>query len=143
MAILDADKEGFLRNDTTLIQTMGRAARHAEGHAIMYADTMTDSMKRAIAETDRRRNFQEEYNKKHNITPKSIERPLDEEYIGEPLEDEEQKYTKMSASMLSGKKLDALAVKGLEQEMKKAAKNLDFEKAAGLRDQIKKFSDER
>lgn len=143
VAILDADKEGFLRNDTTLIQTMGRAARHVEGHAIMYADTMTDSMKRAISETDRRRNFQSEYNKKHNITPKSIERPLDEEYIGEPLEDEEQKYTKTSASMVSGKKLDALAVKELEQEMKKAAKNLDFEKAAGLRDQIKKFSDER
>ncbi len=130
VAILDADKEGFLRNDTTLIQTMGRAARHIEGHAIMYADALTDSMKRAIRETKRRRKEQEAYNIKHSIIPKSIEKPL-EDYP----EEIAHKYQLNDTA-----KLDNASLKYLEQEMKKAARALDFERAASFRDKIKVLS---
>ncbi len=126
--IFDADKEGFLRNDTTLIQIMGRAARHEEGRAIMYADKTTGSMQRAIEETDRRRNTQKEYNAKHNITPRSIQKKL---YA---LPDE-----LFSEEAVMDNSLDALSVKELEIQMKRAAKELDFEKAAHLRDAIKKM----
>ena len=129
VAILDADKEGFLRNDTTLIQTMGRAARHVEGHIIMYADTVTSSMKRAIRETNRRRKIQEEYNKKHGIIPKSIEKPLPTE------NDLASAQISQQSSGISGKVL-----LHLEKEMKKAARELDFERAAKLRDKIKLFT---
>ncbi len=128
VAILDADKEGFLRNDITLIQTMGRAARHVEGRVIMYADTITKSMRRAIKETNRRRKTQEEYNKKHRITPRSIEKPLIAE--GDP------QITTDPLSAAIGSE-SAEVSKYLEKEMKKAAKEMDFERAAELRDKIK------
>ena len=125
VAILDADKEGFLRNETTLIQTMGRAARHAEGHVIMYADKKTSSIKRAMAEILRRRNIQEEYNQKHGITPQPIVKAIkDWPFLS--------KKNEVSAEfwLVHDKNL-------LEKEMKIAAKNLDFERAAELRDLLK------
>ncbi len=134
VAILDADKEGFLRNYTTLIQTMGRAARHIEGYVIMYADVMTDSMKRAIKETDRRRETQKNYNLDHNITPRSINKPLVSEG-DQP--GNTQNFTQNDAEITY---FDELAIRELEKEMKKAARQLDFEKAAGLRDKIKKLT---
>jgi len=138
VAILDADKEGFLRNDTTLIQTMGRAARHVEGHVIMYADIITDSMKRAIRETSRRRKIQEEHNEKHGIVPKSIEKPLEEFPEEIVAENQESRVKDQEGKELS--ELDSASFKYLEQEMKKAAKDLDFEKAAELRDKIKSLT---
>ena len=136
VVILDADKEGFLRNDTTLIQTMGRAARHKEGHIIMYADVITGSMKRAIKETDRRRRIQERYNKKHNITPRSIEKPLEDDYPEELSKEGGRKNTSINTDDYTSEDLDLLAVHELEKEMKKAAKEMDFERAAQLRDKI-------
>ncbi|MEM4633755.1 MAG: helicase-related protein, partial [Candidatus Anstonellaceae archaeon] len=124
VAILDADKEGFLRNETSLIQTMGRAARNANGTVILYCDKRTEAIDKAIAETERRRKVQEEFNRKHGITPKTILKG-----IGAPLEAEEAK-TKESISDLR-----ALAI-NLEAEMQKAAENLDFEKAIELRDRL-------
>lgn len=125
VAILDADKEGFLRNETTLIQTMGRAARHQEGKVLLYADKITLSMKNAIKEVERRRNIQEKYNKKHNITPSPIVKEVREWNV-------EQKEKEIAAEFagLDDPKL-------LEKEMKIAAKNLDFERAAEIRDLIK------
>ncbi len=123
--IFDADKEGFLRNKTTLLQTIGRAARHNKGKAIMYADKMTQSMKDTIDETNKRRIKQEEYNKKNNIIPTSIQKNIYEEYDNE---DEEIKTPITKA-----------IYKELEREMKQAAKNLDFEKAASLRDEMEKY----
>ncbi|OGZ58122.1 MAG: excinuclease ABC subunit B [Candidatus Spechtbacteria bacterium RIFCSPHIGHO2_02_FULL_43_15b] len=138
VAILDADKEGFLRNDTTLIQTMGRAARHIEGRVIMYADNITESMKRAIKETERRRKIQEKYNKDRGITPKTIEKPLEELDIVT-----ETNYKLVSRGKGQFTELDSASLKYLEKEMKKAAKNLDFEKAAEFRDKIKNFYGEK
>lgn len=134
--ILDADKEGFLRNAQTLIQTIGRAARHTEGAVIMYADRKTASMKFAIEETERRRKIQEEYNKKHGITPKSIQKEITENIFGPPAGGRRKTFdlTKMSKSM-SKEKLK----QELEEEMLEAAKQLDFEKAAELRDAIKEI----
>ena len=133
--ILDADKEGFLRSQTSLIQTIGRAARHVEGRVIMYADNMTESMKVAISETNRRREYQLQYNRENNITPKSItkeirgslvekqeEIPIDDEYV-EKLDQKQKK----------------LLIKQLEKKMLLAADSLQFEKAAELRDQIKEI----
>lgn len=133
--ILDADKEGFLRSQTSLIQTIGRAARHVEGRVIMYADNMTGSMKVAISETNRRREYQLQYNRENNITPRSItkeirgslvekkeEIPVDDEYI-EKLDEKQKK----------------LLIKQLEKKMLLAADSLQFEKAAELRDQIKEI----
>lgn len=136
VAILDADKEGFLRNDTTLIQTMGRAARHVEGHVIMYADRITGSMKRAIKETDRRRNAQRECNKKHGITPKSIRKPLEEDSSEETSANDDGPWT-MDDGGNDRDDFHKASAKYLEQEMKKAAQNLDFERAAELRDKMK------
>ena len=130
--ILDADKEGFLRNAQTLIQTMGRAARHTHGTVIMYADQMTESMKKAVSETDRRRALQDEFNKKHGITPKQIVREINENIFGISEKKTRFDLTKMSKSM-SHEKLK----EELEEEMLEAAKVLDFEKAAELRDLIK------
>ncbi len=127
IAILDADKEGFLRNETTLIQTMGRAARHLQGHVIMYADKKTLSMEKAIKEVLRRRNIQEKYNKKHKITPKAISKEI-REWPFAPKE----KEVGIEFWAIQDKKL-------LEKEMKVAAKNLNFERAAEIRDLIKKI----
>ncbi|RKX53676.1 MAG: excinuclease ABC subunit B [Thermotoga sp.] len=147
VAILDADTEGFLRSETTLIQTMGRAARNVNGKVILYADRITDSMKRAIEETNRRRRIQMEYNEKHGITPKSIIKPLEEDIFA-PFKDEEKvKYEipKDLEPILSLKdSLDPdeyIAI--LEEEMYKAASELRFEDAAKLRDEIFRVKAER
>ncbi len=127
VAILDADKEGFLRSETTLIQTMGRAARHTKGHVILYADKITNSMACAIKEIKRRRNIQIKYNKAHNITPKQIVKQI-----------REWPFTSKKKEVLS--EFCAITdTKLLEKEMKEAAKNLDFERAAEIRDLIKKL----
>jgi len=126
IAILDADKEGFLRSETTLIQTMGRAARHLEGHVILYADKITKSMAAAIKEVKRRRKIQSEYNKKHKITPKPILKPIREwPFI------QREKEIASEFWMIRDEKI-------LEKEMKEAARNLDFERAAEIRDLIRK-----
>jgi len=127
IAILDADKEGFLRSETTLIQTMGRAARHPEGHIILYADKTTGSMEKAIKEIKRRRKIQEEYNKKRKIRPKAVSKPIREWFL-------QPKKEKVLAEFRAVKD-----IKLLEKEMKTAAKNLDFERAAEIRDLIKKI----
>ena len=138
VAILDADKEGFLRSETSLIQTIGRAARNAEGHVIMYADTMTDSMKAAIEETKRRRQVQMEYNEKQGITPKTIHKSVrDLISISKKVSSEEMKLEKDLESM-SEKELQA-AIKDINKKMKKAAAELNFEVAAELRDQLIEF----
>jgi excinuclease ABC subunit B len=138
VAILDADKEGFLRSSGSLIQTVGRAARHVHGRAIMYADRMTDSMRNAIGETDRRRAIQVAYNEEHGITPASIVKSIDEvmssiyerDYVTIPTSPDEAGAFKTQAE------LDA-HIAGLQQQMKAAAANLEFEKAADIRDRIR------
>jgi excinuclease ABC subunit B len=140
VAILDADKEGFLRSSGSLIQTMGRAARHLEGRAILYADVMTDSMRKAIEETNRRRRVQVEYNERNGITPQSIIKPIDMslvavaegDYVTVPMdadEDVEQMTAEQRKSFLSE----------LEERMREAARKFEFEKAAQLRDRIKEL----
>jgi len=126
IAILDADKEGFLRSETTLIQTMGRASRHQEGHVILYADKITFSMQKAIKEIERRRKIQEKYNKKHKITPKAIVKAIRDW----PFHKKEEAATEF---------WPIRDIKLLGKEMKTAANNLDFEKAAEIRDLIKKL----
>jgi excinuclease ABC subunit B len=138
VAILDADKEGFLRSSGALIQTMGRAARHVEGHAILYADVMTDSMKRALEETGRRRRTQEEYNERNGIVPQSIIKPIDMslvavaegDYVTVPLESDEEveSLTPQQRETFMGE---------LEERMRDAARKFEFEKAAQLRDRLK------
>lgn len=130
--ILDADKEGFLRNDTSLIQTMGRAARHAEGHVIMYADRMTDSMKRAIDETQRRRKLQTVYNKKNHIMPTTIIRAVK----GTTLKGMDVKKEFADDVQHLKREEKAFLAETLTAQMRLAAENLDFERAAMLRDQI-------
>ena len=123
MAILDADKEGFLRSEVSLIQTIGRAARNSEGHVIMYADVMTDSMRKAIQETERRRTIQEAYNKEHGITPTTIKKAP-------------ESMTRKELTKLIGQ---------VEKQMRAAAADLNFEQAAELRDkmiELKKSLDE-
>ena len=135
VAILDADKEGFLRSETSLVQTIGRAARNAEGHVIMYADNMTDSMRLAIDETKRRRAIQEAYNKEHGITPKTIKKAVrDAISIYKETEEAPKKPEKDPESM-SRKELEA-AVKDVQKRMKQAAAELNVEEAALLRDQM-------
>ncbi len=139
IAILDADKEGFLRNERSLIQIIGRAARNAEGEVIMYADTVTPSMENAIKETERRRSIQEQYNKEHGIIPKTIIKPITEVAAFTAAEKVVEDAKKdVDAKKLSPKQLDDL-IKELSAEMKRAAKNLDFEYAATLRDRIKQI----
>ena len=133
VAILDADKEGFLRSRRSLIQTMGRAARHIEGHVIMYADTVTGSMKEAMDEILRRRNIQEAYNKEHNITPVGIKKAIKD--ITERVMAVTEQRTAYETKPVS-KEDYARLIKELDSKMKKAAKNLEFEKAVLLRDQI-------
>ncbi len=135
VAILDADKEGFLRSETSLVQTIGRAARNSEGHVIMYADTMTDSMRNAIDETNRRREIQQKYNEEHGITPKTIQKAVrDLISISQEIAKEQVQWEKDPESM-SAKELKALIAK-VEKQMRKAAAELDFENAAMLRDQM-------
>ena len=129
VAILDADKEGFLRSDTALIQTIGRAARNAEGRVIMYADVMTDSMKRAIGETNRRRQIQNDFNVEHNITPKTIEH-----YVENTLEITQKDDTKLSAKDLERE------IENVTARMKTAANQLDFELAIQLREDVVKLT---
>jgi excinuclease ABC subunit B len=149
VAILDADKEGFLRSDVTLIQTMGRAARHVEGKVVMYADSITGSMKRALDEVRRRRKYQIKINKKYNITPKSIHKPIREKLIEMEAEPDLEKIfgKKESTFMkLPNLDLDGLTpmdrkrlVTRLRKEMALAAQDLNFELAAEIRDKIKEF----
>ena len=135
VAILDADKEGFLRSETSLIQTIGRAARNAQGHVIMYADTITDSMRRAIDETNRRRAVQEAYNEEHGITPQTIKKAVrDLISISKDIAREEKEYEKDPESM-SRKELEKL-IGEVEKQMRKAAAELNFEAAAELRDKM-------
>ena len=140
VAILDADKEGFLRSDRSLIQTIGRAARNAEGRVILYADKITGSMKRALDETARRREKQQRFNLEHHIKPKTIQREvadilqeLCEKEGVEKLPDDKEKDL-----FASEKKLKDTIVK-LERQMRKAAQDLEFEQAARLRDEIRRL----
>ena len=135
VAILDADKEGFLRSETSLIQTIGRAARNTEGHVIMYADRITDSMNKAITETNRRRAIQQAYNEVHGITPKTIQKAVrDLISISEAADKSEESFIKDAESM-SYKELNT-TIRKLTKQMHSAAAELDFEKAAMLRDKI-------
>lgn len=135
VAILDADKEGFLRSETSLIQTVGRAARNAQGRVIMYADTITDSMRNAIEETNRRRTIQQKYNEEHGITPQTIKKAVrDLISISKAIAKEEARFEKDPESM-SQKELEKL-IADIQKKMKKAAAELDFETAAELRDKM-------
>ena len=135
VAILDADKEGFLRSSTSLIQTIGRAARNAEGHVIMYADTITDSMRIALDETNRRREIQMRYNEEHGITPRTIKKAVrDLISISKVIAKEELQFEKDPESM-NRKELEKL-IADVQKKMQKAAADLNFEAAAELRDKM-------
>jgi len=135
VAILDADKEGFLRSKTSFLQIMGRAARHSEGHVIMYADRTTGSMKEAITEVERRRTIQEEYNQKHGITPTTIQKSISESRLAGAKAAEDQTKPEFDISKLDKKEVRYF-LEELKDRMDLASKNLEFEKAAMLRDQI-------
>lgn len=139
VAILDADKEGFLRSETSLIQTIGRAARNAEGRVIMYADRITGSMERALAETERRRKKQKAYNDEHGITPETVKKNVQDILSG--LYDGDTDQSRVTATIdkgLSGSNIQAV-LDGLRSDMRKAAENLEFEEAARMRDEIKRL----
>jgi excinuclease ABC subunit B len=137
VAILDADKEGFLRSDTSLIQTIGRAARHVEGQVVMYADRITGSMKRAIDETNRRRAVQVAYNEAHGITPQGIQKAIRDDLISEMLADARAELSPSGVKRGKPKPEDLPAMlEDLENEMKAASAALDFERAAQLRDEL-------
>ena len=129
VAILDADKEGFLRSETSLIQTIGRAARNVDGRVIMYADQLTDSMQRAISETNRRRELQQKYNEEHHITPRSVRTAIRELM-------EVMRVPDKGAAVIADEEERRMAIERIEERMLEAANNLDFEKAAKLRDQL-------
>ncbi|WP_100400210.1 excinuclease ABC subunit UvrB [Bacillus sp. FJAT-44742] len=135
VAILDADKEGFLRAERSLIQTMGRAARHANGHVIMYADKITKSMDIAISETKRRRSLQEEFNEKHNITPQTIQKEIPQLIQATVVNEEDDGLDKPALAKMSKKEKEKVIAE-MESEMKQAARDLHFERAAELRDMI-------
>ena len=132
ICILDADKEGFLRSERSLIQTIGRAARNEHGEVIMYADMVTESMQKAIDETNRRRSIQDAYNVEHHITPHTVKKPIENAIRGKETKEMAAKYLKKKSKM--GKKEKEKMIANLEQEMKEAARILDFERAAELRD---------
>jgi len=139
--VLDADKEGFLRSSGSLIQTIGRCARNLNGRAFLYADTMTDSMRRAMDETERRRAIQQAYNEEHNITPESIVRPLEmslARIVEADYGDDVVQEAEGMPEFKSQEELDAYIGK-LENEMREAAKRFEFEKAAKLRDTIREL----
>ena len=138
VAILDADKEGFLRSETSLIQTIGRAARNSEGHVIMYADTMTESMRVAIDETERRRKIQQAYNEAHGITPMTIKKAVrDLISISKAEEEDQPKRLKLKKDPESMSEKELMALIGeVQKKMQKAAAELNFEQAAVLRDQM-------
>lgn len=137
IAILDADKEGFLRNERSLIQTIGRAARNAHGHVIMYADNVTESMQKAIAETKRRRSIQEAYNEAHHIVPKTIKKEIRANISASEKVAAKSKEAELDLDFVDMNKKDQQAlIASLEAQMKQAAKQLDFEEAATLRDTI-------
>lgn len=135
VAILDADKEGFLRSQTALLQVMGRAARHAEGHIIMYADRITGSMREAIKEVQRRRKIQQDYNAKHGITPQSIQKAVSESRLAGKKLEQEKKGPEIEVSRMDKREVKYY-LEELKDRMDLASKNLEFEKAAELRDQI-------
>lgn len=141
VAILDADKEGFLRSKTSLIQTMGRAARHVDAQVIMYADNVTGSMKEAIDEVERRRKIQINYNKKHNITPLGIQKDIRAKLVEQQVEQDKSINFLLEQAgkqvLLPDEKEDV--IKRLRKEMKIAAEKLDFETAIAMRNQIKKI----
>ncbi len=143
VAILDADKEGFLRSETSLIQTAGRAARNKSGEVIMYADAVTDSMRKAISETNRRRKIQDEYNQAHGITPQTIYKTREEILKTTAFADSRTESTVKEEKM---DYLDFLTledkIEHLEKAMRSASKNLDFEKAAFYRDELKKIKED-
>ena len=141
IAILDADKEGFLRSETSLIQTIGRAARNACGEVIMYADRMTESMEKAISETERRRKIQLEYNKKYGIIPQTIKKPIENNLLSlvASYRDLEDIVAEEMVDMGIDKKDLPKLIDKLEKDMHKAAKILDFERAAEIRDKLKKL----
>lgn len=136
VAILDADKEGFLRSERSLIQTIGRAARNANGKVIMYADRITNSMEMAISETKRRREIQEEYNQKHGITPQTIQKDIRDVIRATHAAEEQEDYKPAAALGKLSKKEKERLIADMEKEMKEAAKALNFERAAELRDLI-------
>lgn len=133
VAILDADKEGFLRSERSLIQTIGRAARNSNGQVIMYADELTESMEKAIDETNRRRTIQKEYNKEHGITPQTINKGVRELIKASIVEDVNSKY-----GINKDESVEEMIAK-LTDEMLKCAADMEFEKAAELRDKIKEL----
>ncbi|GAE09143.1 excinuclease ABC subunit B [Paenibacillus sp. JCM 10914] len=135
VAILDADKEGFLRSDRSLIQTIGRAARNSEGRVIMYGDKITDSMDRAIKETERRRSMQINYNEEHGITPQTIRKKIRDVIEATKVAEGKSDYLVGEGQKMSKKDRQSL-IQRLEAEMKDAAKNLQFERAAELRDAL-------
>jgi excinuclease ABC subunit B len=145
VAILDADKEGFLRSKTSLVQTIGRAARHLNGVAVLYADKITDSLRFAIDETTRRREIQQKYNEEHGIEPATIIKSVDSDlvkmanldYLDVPLPGQKSKL-----DLAAGEDIDK-AISRLSKEMKDAAKNLDFEKAAEIRDRLRELKEAR
>ena len=137
VAILDADKEGFLRSERSLIQTIGRAARNTDGKVIMYADELTESMDKAITETNRRRKIQQEYNAEHNITPTTIKKAIRETIKATYQVSDNQE----ELNIKKGETVED-AVNRLTEEMLKYAQNLEFEKAAEIRDQIKQLTGE-
>jgi excinuclease ABC subunit B len=137
VAILDADKEGYLRSAGALIQTMGRAARHLHGRAILYADRMTDSMRQAIAETDRRRAKQIQYNEENGITPESIIKPVDMALVKIIEADYVTVSTDTDADEITSQDQLEEMIRSLDHQMREAAKEFEFEKAAKLRDRVK------
>ncbi len=139
VAILDADKEGFLRSETSLIQTIGRAARNAQGRVILYADVITDSMHNAIAETQRRREIQQQYNEEHDIIPKTIEKKVYDIIQATKAVDEKQKFGFEKAPESMSQKELQIQIQKLQKEMKRAATELQFERAAELRDKIEEL----
>jgi excinuclease ABC subunit B len=134
VAILDADKEGFLRAERSLIQTIGRAARNSDGYVIMYGDKITDSMHKAITETNRRRTIQMAYNEANGITPETIRKKIRDVIEATKVAEADQDYLSGKNVEKLSKKDRAAVIERLEQEMKEAAKNLQFERAAELRD---------
>ena len=140
VAILDADKEGFLRSETALIQTMGRAARHAAGHVILYADTVTDAMRHAIKETERRRSIQEAYNKKHGIVPQSIRKEIRPDIVPRTEKEHQREELVLERNLHDAAAIEQ-EIRRLTRAMHEAAENLAFEKAARLRDSIKQLKE--